>query len=165
MNEKQEKLFNDWLKSNNQTDRGGIAKKVWEACLDANGINENCTVGINCRCSDIPFFPLSGVPEELKKLTLEELLIGKAWKVMNKQIFHGTHDPKNWKPKQYEIVLVKTYTDNYMPPFSKPMTISHIDGERVYFFDQTGLQRFISTDIKNVKPFAASKIGKSWDEI
>jgi hypothetical protein len=31
--------------------------------------------------------------------------------------------------------------------------------------NQTGLQRFISTDIKNVKPFAASKIGKSWDEI
>lgn len=44
---------------------------------------------------------LSGIPDELKKLTLEELLIGKAWKVMNDKY----SEKLNWKPKQYEIVL------------------------------------------------------------
>jgi hypothetical protein len=132
----------------------GQARTAWQACLEANGIKE--TQDPNC--------DLSGVPDELKKLTLEELLNGDAVKIMN-GVFHGTHDPTNWKPKPNEIVLVKTYRYPNKPAFYTQSKVSHIDGERVYFYDTSGIQRFVSTDIKNIRPFDVSKIGALWDEI
>jgi len=195
MTEKQEKLFNEWLKNRNQTDKHGVAAEIWQACLEANGIKEiqapNCEkcerkykcaeyadrndpdichnfnpieVSLNCKCNISPRFDLSGVPDELKKLTLEELLNGDVVKIMN-DVFHGTHDPKNWEPKPNEIVLVKISIGIERSQVAYGFTVSHVINDIVFLYHKSIEKDFISTNIKNVKPFDASKVGKPLDEI